>query len=540
MTKNKPVLSISGKDINVSSKKIYASKETATFLAKLISEKMNSAQKPVSLFVSQSLTSFSDKKNAHFFGYNFTYKSKDQTKTTNNINQITPNSFWTQNYLNKLKIRSANNEFFIVVSSGRNPQQYGVMIRTLIDIAGDIGLDLNIIIRSLHDNFEFVEEDKQLSFKNFIEKKQNGVLPSELSELHKNICFKLGQPNTGKSFSFEENNLFKGVDKDSYFYYKELVCGGINSDVGLKSTDISINYNPATKSSVLTPFLKTLMSAIVNKDTPHVIFLDDFHNVDISALLSPYMGALKTFYTIKEDVPFGLNDSFDIESYTKEWNKYIQQILEKNPHIESSQMFNKTNGQSIKFFAPKNLYILGAANWNRNTKHIFADIRDRAQIKEIKPSTSKEFNVSLKNSYDLNDYNNVIHFVNNSVVEALEEFGLFNSENKYLVGEFRTDKLFKNQTKSELTKEVIKNDLLEAFDLIFDSIDENGRQQETNEIGYLIIKELLKNETFEKFIIDLFSLDENIKSLFEEEDYDAVDSQKPVNKILSSFKLFFA
>ena len=217
-----------------------------------------------------------------------------------------------------------------------------------------------------------------------------------------NIYFKIGQPNTGKSHGFQKKQLLK------FFLFKDLkdehykpipVSGGIGNEYkGLQNTDLALSYDVINKTIKFGDFLKTLMSAIIQPSKPHVVFLDDFHNQDISSLLSEYTPLFKgqqkidlTEYeeTIKEagiDLNLLNAEKFEtVEHFITQWNILINRIKNLNKKIVSIPITNRISGSSLELIFPINFYLLGAANFNEKTLNIFADWNDRAEIDIIDP-----------------------------------------------------------------------------------------------------------------------------------------------------------
>lgn len=435
---------------------------------------------------------------------------------------------WSNKKFNKINDYKNKNKSYVEVSDARNPKDYFRVGLILIDLALHLNIDLEFEIKDDEKSILKIKSHVDLedeTIENYI--KEKSVFDDEVLEY--NIELKIGQPNTGKSFSFEENQLFKNVNKESYEYYKIMVEGGNDSLKALTSEDITISYNPVKNEAYLSKFLKTIMSAIVNDSSPHVIFLDDFHNVDISSLLSPYMGMLKNFQSFDNVNNNIIREKYSsLENYTEKWNNYIEDIKKENPSLNIFTIENKINGQQIKIFAPSNLYIVGAANWNYNTINMFADIRERAYINykglEVKPIDNLS-EISTKE-----DYKSIIGHINYSLKEVLEDFNIYDFE-KYGVGIHRIEKI------KELSINNITSDLLSLFDLIRDSIQQNGQKGYINEISYLLIKELLKIEALKNII--------EAGNIFEFEDYEVLledcDNKKilkEVNRKLVSLNLY--
>jgi hypothetical protein len=406
------------------------------------------------------------------------------------------------------------------------------------------------------ENNNIKTERNQTSLKLFLE--ENTIFQNN------NIYFKIGQPNTSKSYSFERKQLFKNEkfnNENSYKYFKIMVEGGENNLKGLNSEDISISYNVVTEKPYFTEFLQIIMSSIINPEIPHILFLDDFHNIDISSLLSPYTGMLKNFNEIENTK--SLDEFFNIDNQNKEiqtieeWNTLIKKIAEDNK-IEISTILNKMTGENIELFAPKNLFILGAANWNYNSINIFDDIRERAKIEYIdiysdeKELKDKDININKNNAY----FKTLLN-INKYLKEILEDNHIFDYE-KYGIGIYR---YFKNNlSEKEILEDnhILFQDMRQTFDLIRSSLRFNGKNSYINEYSYLLIKKLLNDKYNNKTFIDIlfyeidinnkseiFKISEkdNIEELFktdtlEELENDNKETYKQVCKILYILNLY--
>lgn len=532
---NKPVLEINKKELKIKNKKIFASKETADYLAQIISEKITSLDGKVPDNIIKSLELFNPKKHPYFVYHLIS----DKGEAENNVGKMLTekkSDFWGRGGYNlQISEKFENGDFFIAVSPGRNPSQYTSLMLVLFDIAGELELDLNIVLKTMDTEFKFETKpndnslQKLFSFDDFIPTKKASRIPDDLKSKRKNISFKLGQPNTGKSHSFKESVLFDGFESNEYVYSKIMVEGGKGSQETLTSSDISISMNPATNESFITPFLKVVMSAIINKDTPHVIFLDDFHNVNISTLLSPYMGMLKKFQKVEDLSNVDFSDFDNIEELTETWNENMSQI-EKNNDIELFEIMNKMNGQTLKLFAPKNLYILGAANWNNETKNMFADIRERARIESVKSKANSSFEFDDKNLNVKETYQDFIYFLNYSIRLALKDNRLFKAEDKFFIGEHRVTKLFEYP---DVNNYDIKEDIQGAFDLIADSCRGIKKATEVFDIGFLIVKYLVQNDDAKNFLSRIFDMDEDLFEVFENDSLYETNSQNEAFEVLS-------
>lgn len=239
-----------------------------------------------------------------------------------------------------------------------------------------------------------------------------------------NIEFIIGQPNTGKSYNFEESRLFDLTQKDHYKYIKIPVSGGIGNEYkGLQNTDLAITYDTIKKGVRFGEFLQVLMSAIVNPKVPHVVFLDDFHNQDISSLLSEYTPLFKSqqkveIKTISNNMIFKRNFE-NIDIFIKTWNIFIENHCSKdinNREVSIVPITNRISGDSLKLIYPNNFYLLGAANFNENTLNIFADWEDRANISFKDPIETFFLKLNLKESKlelsedfkDIDKYKNIL------------------------------------------------------------------------------------------------------------------------------------
>lgn len=357
------------------------------------------------------------------------------------------------------------------------------------------------------------EESK--TFHSFIEKI---VIPTEkikLNNVNSNIIFNIGQPNTGKSYNFEEFQIFNKSDIKKYKYLKIPVSGGIGNEYkGLQNTDLAITYDPIKKELKFGEFLQVLMSAIVNPSIPHIIFLDDFHNQDISSLLSEYTPLFKAQQ--KREIPqvdeknAVYNKKYsDINEFINTWNDFILTHCSDTPIVP---LTNRISGKSLNLVYPSNFYLLGAANFNENTLNIFADWEDRAKITYKNPIDT--FNYSL-NTEDLLDDNNVqflecCKLLNKNLKEILESKNIFDYD-RYCFGMWKivkSDNMIVND-KAEQIK-IIKF----FFGMIKNSLKFNNKNSYINEIAWDLMIKMQDNDWFKDKIESISNkLDINYKIL---------------------------
>jgi len=230
-----------------------------------------------------------------------------------------------------------------------------------------------------------------------------------------NIYFKIGQPNTGKSHNFKELKLnekepFKSYieeDKRKIGYNIIPVSGGVGNEYkGLQNTDLALSYDPINESIRFGKFLQVLMKAILEPHKPHVVFLDDFHNQDISSLLSEYTplfkgqqkvnltgydGFIKT-QSLKLEIT-KIENFETVEEFIAAWNQFINDLKEEVKDkltITAIPVTNRMSGPDLQLVFPFNFYLFGAANFNEKTINIFADWNDRAELEIINPIEVQE------------------------------------------------------------------------------------------------------------------------------------------------------
>lgn len=349
-------------------------------------------------------------------------------------------------------------------------------------------------------NFYNTEEK---SFKNFLKKKDYlaDLTPNGVTD---NISFIIGQPNTGKSYSFEEKNLFDGIDSEHYVYKKIPVSGGIGNEYkGLQNTDLAITFDPIKTEIRFGEFLQILMSAIVNPKIPHVVFLDDFHNQDISSLLSEYTPLFKSQQKriikdlVNDDI---FQDEFEsTEMFIDTWNDFITTHCEKDideDEVPKVGLTNRISGNSIMLVFPANFYLLGAANFNENTLNIFADWEDRAKITYKHPITT--FDKSELEGQD-DEFLNCCIELNEHLKEILKEKNIFDSE-RYCFGMWK----IVNTERNLITDNIAQTNIIKFFfGMIKNSLKFNNKNSLINDIGWSLMKKMQSNTWFQANIISI-------------------------------------
>lgn len=332
-----------------------------------------------------------------------------------------------------------------------------------------------------------------------------------------NIYFKIGQPNTGKSHGFQKkqllgNSLFQGKEVQ---YTSIPVSGGIGNEYkGLQNTDLALSYDVINKTIRFGDFLKTLMSAIVQPSKPHVVFLDDFHNQDISSLLSEYTPLFKgqqkvdlTEYkeTIVEagiDLNLLNTEKFEtVEHFIAQWNILINRIKDLNKKIVSIPITNRISGSSLELIFPINFYLFGAANFNEKTLNIFADWNDRAEIDIIDPIKIQEIafreedgQVKFGKNILEEDEAKFIKCclkMNTNLQNILEDQNIFDHE-KYCFGIWKVVDEHGNIVSGDKQIKVVEF----FFSMIKNSLIYNNKNSEINTIGWNLIVDMKNDEWF--------------------------------------------
>lgn len=316
------------------------------------------------------------------------------------------------------------------------------------------------------------------------------------------IYFKIGQPSTGKSYSFAKNNLeLKEFKDEAIEYLRIAVSGGIGNEYkGLQNTDLAISYDPIKKNLRFGEFLQHLMKAIINPRKKFIVFLDDFHNQDISSLLSEYTPLFKSQQIEKLDEKIignaqkELNEILketvfnNVDDFIKKWNLFINSLKINAPLIPIT---NRISGESIQLIFPDNFYLLCAANFNEKTINIFVDWADRAHIEHVDPLEQMNDKI-FENDKDNKDFIDAVKNMNIVLKEKLEKQDIFDYE-KYCFGIW---KIINSDRKVENDMEKQKSLIKFFFSMIKNSLIYNNKNSLINEIGWEIIKEMQNNAWF--------------------------------------------
>jgi len=345
----------------------------------------------------------------------------------------------------------------------------------------------------------------------------------------KNIHFKIGQPNTGKSYNFRKNELkkefpFNDVKK---FNYKVIpVSGGVGNEYkGLQNTDLALSFDPINRAVRFGEFLQMLISAIIQPTIPHVVFLDDFHNQDISSLLSEYtplfkeqqkinLTKYKPFIEAKAiDLELTKSEDFAVaEEFINQWNEFIKSLAKKtkeNPTIIPIPVTNRISGSDLQLIFPSNFYLLGAANFNEKTLNIFADWNDRAELEIINPLEVQEdaFHVEKDDEGNITeltfDEKKLIDdeeffikcciTMNENLKDILHEEHIFDYE-KYCFGIWKViDENDKIISGKDTQVKIIKF----FFSMIKNSLIYNNKNSHINTIGWKLVL-AMKNDSWFK------------------------------------------
>lgn len=374
-----------------------------------------------------------------------------------------------------------------------------------------------------------------------------------------NIYFKIGQPNTGKSHGFKEEELLK----DSPFLGKKIVykvipvSGGVGNEYkGLQNTDLALSYDAINKTIRFGEFLQVLMSAIVQPNKVHVVFLDDFHNQDISSLLSEYTplfkGQQKTNLTphieliAKEGINLELlrTEEFETaEHFISQWNQLIEKIKSEDKKIISIPITNRISGSSLELIFPSNFYLLGAANFNEKTLNIFADWADRAEIDIIDPIKAQE--IAFKEDVDSNQIfklGNVTALeeeeakfikccknMNTNLKSILEDQNIFDHR-KYCFGIWKVVDEDGNIVSGSNKAKTIKF----FFSMIKNSLIYNNKNSEINAIGWKLIR-AMKDEPW---FIDNMDISKDEITKLDKLDIDNEEENADIFKILHSLNIY--
>lgn len=357
--------------------------------------------------------------------------------------------------------------------------------------AGEILQTINMYVDFLNIPLEEIdvienEEKNHNKFISFLEKMELNeplITPKDISS---NIKFVIGQPNTGKSYKFEKSILFPEVAEKFFNYKKIPVSGGIGNEYkGLQNTDLAITIDPIKKEIKFGEFLQVLMSAIVNPKVPHIVFLDDFHNQDISSLLSEYTPLFKAQQ--KRDIPAVVsshnifNKTFkNTDDFISNWNKFIDDHCQGIPFVPIT---NRISGDSLKLVYPSNFYLLGAANFNENSLNIFADWEDRAEILYKNPLSTFDKDIS-ENSFAL-----CCKTLNEQLKELLKKNKIYDYE-KYCFGLWKII-----QSDGTIISEIDKQKatIKFFFGMIKNSLKYNNKNSDINRLGWDLMCKIKDN-----------------------------------------------
>ena len=378
--------------------------------------------------------------------------------------------------------------------------------------------EIQFIINPLDKTEEVIPKNKV--FKSFLSPKEINTEDIKPKDITKNILFNIGQPNTGKSYKFEESNLFTKEEKEKrkYKYLKIPVSGGIGNEYkGLQNTDLAITYDPIKEELRFGEFLQMLMSAIVNPTVPHVVFLDDFHNQDISSLLSEYTPLFKgqqkrDIVNIDSNHSIFNSEFNNVDDFIEKWNTFIETHCIDAPIVPIT---NRISGQSLKLVYPSNFYLLGGANFNENSLNIFADWEDRATITYLDPIKSFDKDFSMKD--DETDDNKVFleccKELNKNLKELLEAKEIFDYE-KYCFGMWKIVNkkgYIINDLEEKKEKKEQKKLISFFFGMIKNSLKYNNKNSEINSIGKDLIETMSKtNKWFKENIEKREDIDKKI------------------------------
>jgi len=350
-----------------------------------------------------------------------------------------------------------------------------------------------------------------------------------------NIVFKIGQPNTGKSYGFDRKYLEENVFNKEIKYLKIPVSGGVGNEYkGLQNTDLAISYDPINETIRFGEFLQHLMKAIIHPETPYVVFLDDFHNQDISSLLSEYTPLFKTQQKrdltdkIVSPPAYPIQEEYENpEEFIKTWNDFID-TFENIPVVAVT---NRVSGSSLKLVFPANFYLLGAANFNEKTLNIFADWADRAKIEIVDPIVVQESEaLSKKITEETEAFVKSCKELNNQLRKILADQLIFDYE-KYCFGIWKVvDENGSIVTNEDKQKEIIRF----FFSMIKNALIYNNKNSYVNAIGWELIKAMKANKWFESHFSKLYVNEDPLKSEVGEND----DTDREIFKLLHEMKIY--
>ena len=303
----------------------------------------------------------------------------------------------------------------------------------------------------------------------------------------------------------------------------------------MQNTDLAISYDPINETIRFGEFLQLLMKAIIHPETPYVVFLDDFHNQDISSLLSEYTPLFKMQQ--KRDLTgkivnppnYPASEEFDsVEKFIVEWNEFIDKELKDVPKVPIT---NRVSGSSLNLVFPANFYLLGAANFNEKTLNIFADWADRAKIEIVDPITIQESEaLREKVTEETETFVNTCKTLNKKLKEILADQLIFDYE-KYCFGIWKVvDEKDEIITDEERQKEVVRF----FFSMIKNALIYNNKNSYVNIIGWKLIIAMKENEWFENHFSDLYANEELLGKKLDEDD----DTDREIFKLLHTMNIY--
>jgi len=356
-----------------------------------------------------------------------------------------------------------------------------------------------------------------------------------------NIVFRIGQPNTGKSYGFDKKTLEKEHFGGQEIKYLNIpVSGGIGNEYkGLQNTDLAITYDPINETIRFGDFLKHLMRAIVDPETPYVVFLDDFHNQDISSLLSEYTPLFKKQQRrdlrgkITKPPHYPTSEEYEeVEKFIEEWNAFIDELHKEDNNIPVVPITNRISGSALKLVFPANFYLLGAANFNEKTLNIFADWADRAQIEIVDPIEVQESEaLNKKIDEDTKEFAECCKQLNETLKDVLAEESIFDYE-KYCFGIWKiVEENGKIVSDTESQREIVRF----IFSMIKNSLIYNNKNSYVNTVGWKLIQRMKEDRWFkEQFAEELYKNEELLNEDLGEND----DTDKKIFKLLHSMKIY--
>lgn len=360
----------------------------------------------------------------------------------------------------------------------------------------------------------------------------------------KNIYFKIGQPNTGKSHGFKKENLQELEEfKDRIIIHKIIpVSGGIGNEYkGLQNTDLALSNDSINKTIRFGEFLQMLMSAIIQPDVMHIVFLDDFHNQDISSLLSEYtplfknqqkvdLSKHKSFITSKAiNLDLLKEEDFETaEKFIAQWNQFIEELsVQTGSELKLTivPITNRISGSDLNLIFPANFYLFGAANFNEKTLNIFADWADRAVIEIINPLDVQD---KVFDKTDTDGFIECCKLLNTNLKAILHKEKIFDYE-KYCFGIWKVVDENDNVITGDNRIETIKF----FFSMIKNSLVYNNKNSHINKIGLELILSMKTDNWFTANILSKSKI-ERLEKL----DIDVDEENGEIYEVLHSLGIY--